>query len=65
MLCKDCGEDKSEDEFPRNKSKVSGRGFYCNKCMYLRLKAWRQRNPEKVSALAKARYRRKSVSVSE
>lgn len=58
MLCKQCNVDKPEEEFPRNKGKVSGRGTYCNACMYLRLKDWRSRNPEKMSKLQKARYRR-------
>ena len=58
MLCKQCNVDKPEEMFPRNKGKVSGRGTYCNACMYIRLKDWRARNPEKVSKLQKERYAR-------
>lgn len=58
MFCKQCNQEKSEDDFPKNKSKPSGRGFYCNACMYLRLKAWRANNKEKVRQLQKNRYDR-------
>lgn len=56
MYCKRCNVEKGEDEFPRNKSKPSGRGFYCNACMYERLKEWRKANPGKVKSIAKRRY---------
>ena len=58
MFCKMCNTEKAEEDFPKNRSKPSGRGFYCNKCMYERLKEWRSRNPEKVKKLQKVRYER-------
>ncbi|MDQ4142738.1 MAG: endonuclease VII domain-containing protein [Actinomycetota bacterium] len=32
MRCPDCSQDKSPEEFPRNKGKKSGRGTYCKTC---------------------------------
>lgn len=58
MYCKQCNLEKDETEFPVNRSKSNGRGFYCNTCMYDRLKAWRARNPEKVRIIQKRRYER-------
>jgi len=58
MFCKMCNTEKSEDDFPKNRSKPSGRGFYCNKCMYERLKEWRSKNPDKVKKIQKVRYDR-------
>lgn len=59
MYCKACDTEKDESEFPRNKSKVTGRGFYCNSCMYKRLKEWRSKNKEKVRQIQKRAYDRK------
>lgn len=59
MFCKQCNQEKGETDFPHNKSKPSGRGFYCNACMYERLKEWRKANPEKLKRLQKRRYDRK------
>lgn len=53
MYCKSCDQEKDESEFPRNRGKASGRGFYCNECMYERTKIWRKKNPEKVSRINK------------
>lgn len=59
MYCKRCEQEKEEAEFPHNKTKASGRGFYCNKCNYERLKEWREKNREKVRALQKRQYDKK------
>lgn len=59
MYCKRCNTEKGEEDFPRNKAKVNGRGSYCNVCNYEKLKEWRKNNPDKVSALQKDYYRRK------
>ena len=59
MFCKACDTEKPEEDFPKNKGKASGRGFYCNACMYERLKAWRAKNPQKVRDMQKKRYERK------
>lgn len=58
MYCKECNLEKDDKEFPVNKSKSCGRGFYCNACMYARLKVWRSKNPEKVRVIQKRRYER-------
>lgn len=56
MYCKGCEQDKVVDEFPRNRSKVSGRGFYCNACMYGRTKKWRSENKGKLAKIQHNRY---------
>jgi Recombination endonuclease VII len=43
MRCKDCHEDKPEEEFPRNRNSASGRGSYCKPCHNLRTRASRAR----------------------
>lgn len=32
MRCPDCGQEKPEDEFPRNRRTSTGRGTYCKAC---------------------------------
>lgn len=58
MYCKSCEQEKPLDGFPRNRSKLSGRGFYCNECMYDRTKKWRKENPDKLARIQKNRNER-------
>lgn len=32
LRCRDCGQEKEPEEFPRNRSSASGRGRYCKPC---------------------------------
>ena len=61
MYCKSCEQEKALDDFPRNRSKSSGRGFYCNVCMYERTKKWRGENKGKLSKIQHKRYERLKV----
>lgn len=64
MFCKSCETDKTAEEFPRNRSKVSGRGFYCNECMYERTKKWRSENKGKLAKIQHNRYERLKNAIS-
>jgi hypothetical protein len=41
--CKDCGEQKRLDDFPRNARRPDGRGMYCHKCIAVRQRASREK----------------------
>lgn len=62
MYCKQCNTEKDVSAFPNNRSKISGKGSTCIKCLYTRLVEWRKNNPEKLSNQGKRRYIRKKVS---
>lgn len=59
MFCRTCQTEKHEDEFPRNRSKLNGRGSVCNDCNYEKVKVWRQNNKDKVSKFNKQYYERR------
>ena len=45
--CKDCGEEKSLDEFYNSLGGKEGKSSYCKPCDSARKTAWRKANPEK------------------
>lgn len=46
-ICLECREEKSLDDFYRNKTVLDGRSRYCKKCSDARNKASRDKHPEK------------------
>jgi hypothetical protein len=52
-VCKDCGEDKSLDEFSSHKTVKDGKRSVCKKCDVKRVQAYRKANREKYLASVK------------
>lgn len=57
--CTKCGETKTEEEFPKDKSKKSGLKSSCKLCNIVYSKAWRKDNPEKAKETVKL-YRQRN-----
>lgn len=55
--CRDCKIEKFEDQFIKNKAFKDGVDTLCKSCNRIRVKAWREKNPEK-RALQSAREAR-------
>lgn len=54
--CSQCDEDKSADEFGRNKASRDGLKYFCKSCVNQLQREWAEKNPERV---AEARERQK------
>jgi hypothetical protein len=56
MRCRDCQQEKAEDDFPRNKRSSTGRGIYCKLCHNNRTRRNRQKNGGASRYHLRARY---------
>ena len=61
--CTKCGEARTLDEFPRDRSKGSGRKSICKECDREKARGYYQANRETVLARMSARYEEKHKDV--
>lgn len=56
--CPKCKSNYEEDEFPVDRSRVSGRYPYCKACAVMMQMLWRENNPDKHKAIVARRLAR-------
>lgn len=60
--CTKCKAEKPPAAFRKNSSRADGLCVQCKTCMTKALRAWEERNPEKVKATCRASYQRHKAS---